>query len=133
MGRGIAWLTVVVAGVWVLSLAPALSVAGTAGMWHSLLAGVVCLAPALCTWGMICRSMRHSINWQMAAILGGSIVRMFAVLAAGGVILASAENVRKNWVLFVSTLIVYYLAILATETRLAMALRQRRGMARGEQ
>ncbi len=133
MWRGVVWLSGVVAGVWLLSLAPALSVAGTDGVWHALLAGVVCLLPALGTWAAICRSMDHSQNWQMAVVLGGSLVRLFVVLAVCGLILAASEKVRSNWVLFVSTLIVYYLAILATETSLAMALRHRNGATRGRQ
>ena len=118
---------VAVAGtVWVASSGPALYGAGPAGLWISLLAGAICLLPAVGTWLLVSWSMTRAPQWQMAATLGGFLVRMFFVLALGSSLLAASEWLRTHWVLFVGTGVVYYLAALATETVLSVLERQRR-------
>lgn len=77
-------------------------------------------------------SLSQSPNRQLGAALGGSAIRMVVVLAAGGVLLATIESLRTNWVLFAVTGAVYYLATLATETILFVRYRQRRNEAPGK-
>ena len=131
MVRGIGWLVGVAAAAWAVSVGPAWYAAGSPGPWISLLAGGVCLGPAIGTWAAAYWSIGQPQNRQLVTALGGSAVRLVVVLTAGGALLAAKEYLRENWVLFVVTGVVYYLATLTTETVLFVRYRQRRSEAPG--
>ena len=131
MVRGIGWLISVAATVWAVSLGPSWYVAGSAGPWIISVAGIVCLVPAIGTWLVAHWSLGQPSSRQLAAALGGSAVRIVAVVASGGGLLAASARLRDHWVLFVVTGVVYYLATLTTETILFVRYRQRRSEAPG--
>ena len=132
MIRGIGWLVGVAAAVLALSLGPAWFAAGAVGPWVSSAACGVCLVPAIGTWMAAYWSLGQSANRQLAAALGGSAVRLVVVLTAGGALLALSEHLRSNWIFFVVTGVVYYVATLTTETLLYFRHRQRRIEAPGK-
>jgi hypothetical protein len=102
--------------LWGLAAYPAWSIGGPEQLAQSAAAMLICLLPALFTLYLARRSLGASFETQLAAILGGTGLRMFIVLGIGFVCYLSVEELRATS--FWLWLMGFYLLTLCVEVAL---------------
>jgi hypothetical protein len=109
-------LTVLVGGVlalWLLLAIPAQLVWGETALWFSGTAALLCLLPAVGTLLWSQWSFKGSPEQRLAAMMGGTMVRMF--LAGGGAMLLFSAVPKFHESAFLIWVLVFYLATLGLE------------------
>ena len=103
--------------LWLLTCGPAFWIAGWRGVYGSAAAATVCGVPGLATLVLYHWScQKRSDRWRIAAILGGTIVRMVVVMGAGAILHATMEGF--DLLGFLIWLMLFYLASLTAEVLL---------------
>jgi len=119
MGRLLTLLTGA-AIFWVVTAPPVQYLAGDE--WALLFSGtalLICLVPAAVTLWWADHAFRQDPQGQVLAVLGGTGVRMFAVLVIALVLSLRVPPFKGNWS-FLVWLVVCYLFILALEIYLVL-------------
>lgn len=119
--RSWGWLVVGGAGLWVVALYPGLLLGGELAMLQSGVALLLCLLTSTGTFWWAMRA-GNTPEKQLLATLGGSGVRMLAVLGAGLILrLAWPEEFNDYFWIWIA---VFYLFLLAMETMLLVRNKQ---------
>jgi hypothetical protein len=108
---------------WILAAIPARLLAGDQAAVYAGVACALCLVPALATLLWAGLAFRGSPESQLAAVLGGTGLRLFVVLAATWLV-STLDDFQEGpgflwWVL------AFYLLTLALELTVLLASRQR--------
>lgn len=116
MKRSLVVLSVGTLALWLAVAWPARLVWGDAAVLFTAVAAVVCLVPALATlaWGL--SSIQGSPQQRLAAVLGGTGLRMMVVLGLAVALFLSVPELGQP--AFLVWVIVFYLATLALEVLL---------------
>ena len=119
MIRRLGILVVATLALWVATVYPAYRLGGPDLAVQGTVAMLLCLIPAAATlaWGL--RAQTRPPEAQLAAMLGGTGVRMAVVLGAGYLLYTWVPELHA--LEFWAWLVVYYLATLALEVRLLLA------------
>lgn len=119
MSRRVGQLVFGVALVWLAALYPAKLISGESGVLFTGVAALICLLPAVgtllwCEW-----SFKGSPERQLAAVMGGTGVRMFVVIGIGMALFFLVEEFEHTafWI----WVVVFYLATLALEIAVLVA------------
>lgn len=104
--------------LWIALVIPARMIWGDVAVIQSGSACLLCVLPACGTLIWIVRSRDQRPAQQMAAILGGTGLRMFGVLAAALVLFAAVPPLHE--VAFWIWILVFYLFTLALEMALVV-------------
>jgi len=105
---------------WVLVAVPARHLWGDTALTYSAAALGLCLVPAAVTLAWAGRALHGPADQQLLLVLGGTGIRMFAVLAAGLVLYTRVEYFQKEHGFWVWVL-VFYLFTLALEMTLIVS------------
>lgn len=108
-------LTGVTAGMWMALSGPAAALAGRKALEGLTYAAVLCLLPGWLTFVMAAGLAASSGRRQVLAVLGGTAVRLLAVL--GGGLAVRVWRPHLGFQEFLVWLVVFYLAALVVETR----------------
>ena len=116
--RQIAWLTLVVVGVWPVYAASGFVIYGVAGIWTAAVAGVVCLAGAAAALGLTAffGNGKQAVN----GLLGGMIFRAGIPLGFGLLMQKRVGILDEGNIL--GMVLAYYLFTLVVETLLSLKL-----------
>jgi hypothetical protein len=119
--RSWGWLVAGGVGLWVVALYPGLLLGGELAMLQSAVALLLCLVTSMGTfwWAMHAGTTPEK---QLLATLGGSGVRMLAVLGAGLVLRLAWPEVFNDY--FWIWIAIFYLFLLAVETMLLVRNKQ---------
>lgn len=103
--------------LWLVLLYPAFALGGSDGVEGLTLAAVLCLLPG---WLVLAIGSRWGTDSSQAPLLviGGSVLRMLFVL--GGMLVVQGVREDLQFHEFVLWLLVFYLGMLAVETRLLL-------------
>jgi hypothetical protein len=113
--RPFGWLAASTVAVLGITAGPVVLGAGAAGLRVSLIAAAVCLAPSAATLALALSSTQRGATWQLAAILGGMVLRMLTVLGVALALVLWVGAVAEYRALFLILLVIYYLANMGTE------------------
>ena len=105
---------------WVLVAVPARHLWGDTALAYSAVALGLCLVPAAVTLAWAGRALHGSAEQQLRLVLGGTGLRMFAVLTAGLVLYMRVEYFQKEHGFWIWVL-VFYLFTLAVEMTLILS------------
>lgn len=112
-------LTLLAGGVvlfWAVIAWPARWLGGDAALHLSAVAAVLCFVPMALTFVWACRAFHGRPEQQVAAVLGGTGIRMAAVIAGGMVLYFTVPSLHQDQ--FWLWVIVFYLFTLALEISL---------------
>jgi hypothetical protein len=116
-------LVLLIAGVltfWLLLALPSRHVWGEGAVVCSAIAALVCLIPACLTLAWAAWSFQRTPDQQMVTVLGGTGLRMFAVLAVAWLLYKLIPYLQEQpgyWI----WILVFYLFTLALEIALVLA------------
>jgi hypothetical protein len=115
-----ALLVLLIAGLscWAALALPAALIVGPDALACSGLALVVCLVPAAITLALGWRMDRKDAAYQLGAVLGGTGIRMFGVLAAAAAVYLLVPYFRQPQ--FLIWIVVFYLLTLVLDVRLLL-------------
>jgi len=120
--RRVLLLIVLTLALWVVLVIPARRAWGDEAVLDSGIAAALCLAPAALTLLWAERDRKRSPDQQLVMILGGTAVRLFAVLAGGYAAYLVVPGLRERETPGFWTWVGgFYLATLFLETMLAVA------------
>ena len=105
---------------WVLVAVPARHLWGDTALTYSAVALGLCLVPAAVTLAWAGRALHGSADQQLLLVLGGTGLRMFAVLTAGLVLYMRVDYFQKEHGFWVWVL-VFYLFTLTLEMTLILS------------
>lgn len=108
-------LTASTVGLWVLLAWPAYRWSGFAGVEELSFAAGLCLIPGWLAFWLVSRYV--AAKSQSLAMLAGSVLRMFFVLAGVLLLRMQRDEIPKSFLVW---LVVFYLMTLAVETRLVL-------------
>ncbi len=111
---------------WVLVAVPARHLWGDTALTYSAVALGLCLVPTAATLAWAGRALHGGAEQQLLLVLGGTGLRMFAVLTAGLVLYMRVEYFQREHGFWVWVL-VFYLFTLALEMTLILAGRPAAG------
>jgi hypothetical protein len=100
-------------GLWLAAAAPARRLGGDLALLQSAVAALVCLVPAAVTLLWSGRALGGPPEQQLLAVLGGTGLRLFAVLVAGVGLFLSVPALGHA--AFLIWLVVFYLITLTLE------------------
>jgi hypothetical protein len=115
--RGFAVLVAVALGAWVLLAGPAMLLGGD-GPELTGLALLVCLAPNLLALGVAELVRTRSEYTRTAALLISFVARLFLVIGLGFTVYLLSPHLKGHELSFVVWGAMFYLILLAVETRL---------------
>jgi hypothetical protein len=118
MIRRLLLLIAVCTAVWLLALGPAWLLGGVEGLTESAIAALLCLVPAAATMLWCDLMLGGAPEQQLAAVMGGTVIRMFFVMAIGMVLYYTVAALHHNS--FWLWIVVFYLATLALEVVLVV-------------
>jgi hypothetical protein len=105
---------------WVLVAVPARHLWGDTALAYSAVALGLCLVPTAVTLAWAARALHGSPEQQLLLVLGGTGLRMFAVLTAGLVLYLRVEYFQKEHGFWI-WILVFYLFTLAAEMTLILS------------
>ena len=105
---------------WVLVAVPARHLWGDTALTYSAVALGLCLVPAAVTLAWASRALQGPADQQLLLVLGGTGIRMFAVLTAALVLYMRVDYFQKEHGFWVWVL-VFYLFTLAVEMVLILS------------
>jgi hypothetical protein len=105
---------------WVLVAVPARHLWGDTTLAYSAVALGLCLVPTAVTLAWASRALQGPAEQQLLLVLGGTGIRMFAVLTAGLVLYMRVDYFQKEHGFWIWVL-VFYLFTLAVEMTLILS------------
>jgi hypothetical protein len=118
VARDLARLVGGVAAAWLVTAVPAHLLGVETALPYGTVAALLCLVPAAATLLWAHRSFAGSPEAQLAAVLGGTAVRMLVVIGAGMAVYHAAPGFHRASFWF--WVIGFYLATLALEVVLVV-------------
>jgi hypothetical protein len=107
---------------WVLVAVPARHLWGDTALTYSAVALGLCLVPTAATLAWAGRALNGPAEQQLLLVVGGTGIRMFAVLLAGLVLYLRVEYFQKEHGFWI-WILVFYLFTLALEMALILSAR----------
>jgi hypothetical protein len=107
--------------LWLLVFYPARLAWGDRAVLQSAVAAALCLVPMALTLVWCTLAHGGSAESQLAAVMGGTVVRMFAVIVVAAILFKTVEALSEP--AFMLWVIVFYLATLTLEIVLVVRRR----------